>query len=125
MSFGYQVLGFGAGGAGENFVTASGGTESTSGDYKIHTFTGPGTFAVSQVADDAANNVVSYVVVAGGGGSGNFGGGGAGGFREYKSSVDSYTASPLDGNPGGTAITVSATNYPITVGNGVIVKSAV
>ena len=28
MSFGYQVLGFGAGGAGENFVTASGGTES-------------------------------------------------------------------------------------------------
>ena len=24
MSFGYQVLGFGAGGAGENFVTATG-----------------------------------------------------------------------------------------------------
>ena len=110
----------------ENFLTATGGTPcagATSGDYKIHTFTGNGTFCVSEIGD-AANNVVSYLVVAGGGGGGsvpnvNAGGpGGAGGFREYKSPVDSYTASPLDGNPGGTAITVSASPYSIVVGGG-------
>ena len=44
--------------------------------------------------------------------------GGAGGFREYKGPEDSYTASPLNGNPGGTAITVTATSYPIAVGGG-------
>ena len=29
------------------FITATGGTETTCGNYKIHTFTGPGTFCVS------------------------------------------------------------------------------
>ena len=42
MSFGYQVLGFGSGGAPAFGITASGGTESTDGDYKIHTFTANG-----------------------------------------------------------------------------------
>jgi len=116
--FGYQVLGFGSGGGASNFLEATGGTVTTSGNYKIHTFTSPGTFAVSAVGADAANNEVSYVVVAGGGGSGNFGGGGAGGFREYKSGVDDYTASPLNGNPGGTSITVTEADFPITIGNG-------
>ena len=46
------------------------------------------------------------------------GGGGAGGFREYKNSCDPYTASPLNGNPCGTAITVSVQGYPIEVGGG-------
>ena len=36
-NFGYQVLGFGSGGGGEKFIVATGGTETTSGDYKIHT----------------------------------------------------------------------------------------
>jgi len=65
-SFGYQVLGFGAGGGGAAFICATGGTTSTCGDYKIHTFTSPGTFCVSKVAACAAENVVSYLVVAGG-----------------------------------------------------------
>jgi len=92
---------------------------------KIATFLGPGTFCVSNASPCAANNVVSYAVVAGGagGGAGNggsyaSGGGGAGGFREYKSPVTPYTASPKDGNPGGTAITVSASPYTIQVGGG-------
>ena len=103
----------------ESFITATGGSITTIGDCKIHTFTGPGTFCVSQIASTAANNVVSYMVVAGGGGGGNYGGGGgAGGFREYKSPVTTYTASPLDGNPGGTSVTVTATAFPITVGGG-------
>ena len=101
-------------------LTATGGTITESGDYKIHTFTGPGTFTVSKVSGTAAENIVSYMVIAGGGGGGQrFGGaGGAGGYREYKGPADSYTASPLDGNPGGTSVTVTAQAYPITVGAG-------
>ena len=98
-------------------ITATGGTITTSGNCKIHTFTGPGTFTVCSVAPCATNNVVSYMVVAGGGGGGgrHGGGGGAGGFREDKSPVTPYTASPLDGAG---AITVTATGFPITVGSG-------
>jgi hypothetical protein len=105
---------------GNAFIAASGGTESTCGDYKIHKFTGPGTFTVSKISCTAAENIVSYLVVAGGGagGSNRAGGGGGGGFREYKGPADCYTASPLNGNPGGTAITVTAQAYPITVGAG-------
>ena len=90
-------------------------------DTKIATFLNPGTFCVGSAASSAANNVVSYLVVGGGGGSGPgapAGGGGAGGFREYKSPVTPYTASPLDGNPGGTEITVAASPYTIAVGGG-------
>jgi hypothetical protein len=111
----------GTGFIGEGFISATGGTITTSGDCKIHTFTGPGDFVVGAIGSAPANNVVSYLVVAGGGGGGRqegAGGGGAGGFREFKSPVTPYTASPLDGNPGGTQITVSAQTYPITVGGG-------
>ena len=101
----------------QDYICASGGTESTCGNCKIHKFTGPGTFTVNSIASVAANNVVSYMVVAGGGGGGAHrgGGGGAGGFREDKSPVTPYTASPLDGAG---AITVTATAFPITVGGG-------
>ena len=106
---------------GNAFIVASGGTESTvnCGACKVHTFTGPGTFTVSCTALCAANNVVSYLVVAGGGGGGTHraGGGGAGGFREAKSPVTPYTASPLDGYPSApNRITVTAAAFPITVG---------
>jgi hypothetical protein len=102
---------------GSEFIIATGGTVSTSGNCKIHTFTSPGTFTVSQVHPCAANNEVSYMVVAGGGGGGgrHGGGGGAGGFREDKSPVTPYTASPLEGSG---PITVTATSFPITVGGG-------
>jgi len=109
------------------FVVATGGTITTSGNDKIHTFTGPGTFTVCKVAQCAANNEVSYVIVAGGGGGGQntpfgstgAGAGGAGGYRETKSPVTPYTASPLDGQPSApNRITVTATSFPITVGSG-------
>jgi len=102
-------------------LVATGGTITCCGDYRIHTFTGPGTFTVLNTSTTPANNTVSYMVVAGGGGGGDgdvSGGGGAGGFREYKGPSDCYTASPLNGNPGGTAVTVTAQAYPITVGGG-------
>ena len=54
-------------------VYATGGTESVSGAYRIHTFTGSGTLTV------ATGGNVEVLVVAGGGGSSAFGGGGGGG----------------------------------------------
>ena len=59
-SFGYQVLGFGAGGSVAAFVTATGGTVTESGDFKIHTFTGPGTFCVSCAGEEDGSNSVSF-----------------------------------------------------------------
>jgi hypothetical protein len=106
------------------YIVATGGTVTCCGDYKIHTFTGPGTFTVCSVGNPAGSNSVSYMVVAGGGGggrgtsvpaAGGGGGGGAGGFREGKASSDCYTASPLNAPTG---LPVSATGYPITVGAG-------
>ena len=108
--------------AGNNFISATGGTETTSGDFKIHTFTGPGTFQVTSAGSSAGSNTVSYMVVAGGGGgsasgptSSGAGGSGAGGFREGLGLNDSYTGSPLR-NP--TGVPVSVQSYPITVGGG-------
>jgi len=106
------------------FVTATGGTITTSGDYKIHTFTGPGTFTVTCAGNPLGSDVVDYLVVAGGGGGGyasqanalSAGGGGAGGFRESVPSPAAWTASPR-ANPGG-SLPVAATGYPITVGGG-------
>ena len=111
---------------GKNFLTATGGTTTTCGNCKIHTFTGPGTFTVSQVSSCAPENIVSYMVIAGGGGAGHSyptsnggGGGGAGGYREIKNPVTPYTASPLDGfGTPANQVTVTATAFPITVGGG-------
>tara|TARA_R110002020_G_scaffold122807_1_gene278724 strand:- start:435 stop:1901 length:1467 start_codon:yes stop_codon:yes gene_type:complete len=117
---------------GNAFIIATGGTITCSGDYKIHTFTGPGTFCVSAAAACAANNVVDYVVVAGGGGSGDpgaggrsSGSGGGGGFRFFATTPanpQGGPAAPLNGygspTPSGTEITVSASPYSITVGGG-------
>ena len=95
-------------------VSATGGTITTSGDYKVHTFTGDGCFVVSTAGD------VDYLVVAGGGGGGNppgyAGGGGAGGFRvSNQLGLPEATTSPL-ANP--TGIPVSVATYPVTVGGG-------
>jgi hypothetical protein len=103
----------------ESFMSATGGTISCSGNFRIHTFTGPGTFAVSEVASNPANSKVDYVVV-GGGGAGYIpdgGGGGAGGYRESPGTTTCYTASPLGASPA-TALPVGIANYPVTVGGG-------
>jgi hypothetical protein len=99
------------------FITATGGTITTvCTDYKVHTFTGPGTFCVSAVGNPIGSNSVDYMVVAGGGGGSKTcggGGGGAGGYREGFN-PGSYTASPL----ATTALPVTASPFPITVGGG-------
>ena len=89
------------------FVAATGGTITTCGDFKIHSFTGPGTFTVSNAGNPIGSSSIDYLVVAGGGAGGSgsgasfeSGGGGAGGLRK------------------GTSFPVSVTGYPITVGAG-------
>ena len=102
------------------FVHATGGTITCSGDYKIHTFTGPGTFNVTSLSPSAPENAVDWLVAAGGGGGGgrHAGGGGAGGYRESPgTATGSYTVSPLGAAPSA-AITVSVLSYPIDVGAG-------
>ncbi len=103
----------------DSFLTATGGTVTESGDFKIHTFNSSGNFVVSQLSSVTPNNTVSYMVVAGGAGGGSGcagGGGGAGGFREGRNNpVDSYTSSPI---AAGSGILVTTATYPITVGSG-------
>jgi hypothetical protein len=116
MSFGYQVLGFGSGGVDVTYLVASGGTETTCGDYKIHTFTGPGTFCVSE---NCCAMAVDYMVIAGGGGSGHYygGGGGAGGYRESSGACSgSYAIAPR--NSCVAALAAPVQGYPITIGGG-------
>ncbi len=105
------------------YITATGGTITTSGDYKIHTFTGPGTFCISAGAGPLSK--LDYVVVAAGGGGGGGAGGswagggaGAGGYREsYSSPVSgSYTASPLASSTPLGPFTAQA--IPVTIGAG-------
>jgi hypothetical protein len=111
------------------YITATGGTITTvDTNFKVHTFTGPGTFTVCSVGNAAGSNTVSYVVVAGGGSGGlgagssdRAGGGGAGGYREGLGINDSYTGSPLR-TP--TGVPVSAQGYPITVGAGGAVEGS-
>ena len=109
---------------GPAFVSASGGTITTCGNFKIHTFTGPGTFTVCSAGNPAGSDTVEYVVVAGGGSGGGKisnssggGGGGAGGFRFASPSLAplTYPAKPLAAPAG---LPVSAQGYPITVGGG-------
>ena len=80
---------------------ATGGTISTDGNYKVHTFNSSGTFTI-----DGDNVEVQYLIIGGGGGGGNSGGGSAAG----------------GGGGGGGFVTgtttISSNSYSITVGSG-------
>ena len=104
------------------FITATGGTVLTVGDFKTHVFTGDGNFVVASIGNSNTpttfRDKVDYLVTAGGAGGGaqQGGGGGAGGFRMSNSfSLPSPTTSPLANSSGAT---VTATTFPITVGAG-------
>jgi hypothetical protein len=108
-----------------SYITATGGTITTvDTDYKVHTFTGPGTFTVTSAGNAQGSNKIDYMVIAGGGGGGHgqacyqaSGGGGAGGYRESHATPVSgpYTASPTATC---VSLPVSAQAYPITIGAG-------
>ena len=100
---------------GPAYVTATGGTITTVGDFKIHQFTGPGTFTVSCAGNPSGSTQVDYMVVAGGGAGGHYsgiGGGGAGGVR--LGSICAQPSLPIRA-PG---YAVSAQAYSITIGAG-------
>ena len=99
------------------YVAGCGGTETTApcGNYKVHSFTGPGTFTVTCGGNAAGSNSVEWMAVAGGAGGGlgvantyTSGGGGAGGMRySYPSPVS-----------GGAPVSASPGAYTIVVGGG-------
>ena len=89
-------IGDGTGLQPETFPVATGGTITTDGSYKVHTFNSSGTFAVSSIG---TIRDVEYLAIAGGGGGEN-GGGGAGGY---------LTA---------TGLSITAQSYSVTVGAG-------
>jgi len=107
-------------GSAASFVTASGGTETiVCTNFKVHTFTGPGTFTVSCAGNACGSNTVDYLVIAGGGGTSTTrgGGGGAGGYRFSSGAASGcYSAGP--GPLAASALPVPAGGYPITVGAG-------
>ena len=85
------------------YVTATGGnTTTTVGDFKVHAFTSPGTFCVSDAGNPGGSNTMEVMLVAGGGGGGGNegGGGGAGGLILQPS------------------FSVAASPYPISIGAG-------
>ena len=101
---------------GPTYIVATGGTITTCGNFKIHSFTGPGTFTVCSVGNPLGSTTVDYLIVAGGGGSGSDGAG-AGGYRESSGAASGcYSRSPLGACV--SALPVSAQGYPITVGGG-------
>lgn len=93
--------------AAPDFTDASGGTVTTDGDYKIHTFTntiGQPTFTVNAVG--ALDDTFEVLVVGGGGGGGaRAGGGGGGGGVVYMTGstdfiADTYTIDLGNGGAG-------------------------
>ena len=80
-------------------ITATGGTVTTVGNYKIHTFTGTSNFVVTDAPTGA---IVEVLLIGGGGGGGTgYGGGGGGGGYYYN-----------------TGLGVTAGTYTVTVGSG-------
>lgn len=99
------------------YYAATGGTVTTSGDHKIHVFTGDGCFVVSSAGNCAGSGFIDYVVQAGGGGGGKgASAGGAGGLRHSATTYTAYpVTAPFDAPQG---LELSAATYPITVGAG-------
>ena len=99
-------------------LTATGGTITTSGSYKVHTFTSSGTFQIT-----AGSGTVDYLVVAGGGGGGRSNGasgaGGAGGLltNSFSGSTNSYTVTVGAGGSGITSgFSVGGTGSSVVAG---------
>ena len=81
-------------------VTASGGTITTDGDYKVHTFTSSGTFTVTTISGGGSADF--EVLIVGAGGAGGFYLGGGGGSGAMITDV----------------VKMTAASYTVTVGSG-------
>ena len=102
-------------------VLPSGGTITTSGSYRIHTFTSSGNFV-----NTLSNLSVQYLVIGGGGGGGvadgGGGGGGAGGYRINTGEMSgrrSSSEAAMTINPGTFSVVVGAGGAGNVHGGGV------
>ena len=103
------------------FIQATGGTVTTvCTDFKVHTFTGPGTFCVTQAGCVGINDQVDYLVVAGGasGSMGNDAGSAGSGAGGVRFSASTWCAPSPVSPRAGSVVTVTQTAFPITVGGG-------
>jgi hypothetical protein len=102
---------------------ATGGSTTTSGGYKIHTFTSNGTFRITSGITSIS------VLLVGGGGQGYGGGGGGGGYYNFSTNCSNtdYTISVGAGGSGGTTVgtgqpggnsSIIGTGVNYTVGGG-------
>ena len=95
---------FGANAEGFNSaIVATGGTVTTDGNFKVHTFTTGGTFEITSGSGD-----VEYLVVGGGGGSG----------RTSGSTITRAGAGGAGGLKSGTLTDMGVQSISITVGGG-------
>jgi hypothetical protein len=111
----YGTNGFYLNFKGGGIIAANGGTVTTDGDYKVHSFTSNGTFTPTSVSGDG---YVEYLIIAGGGGGGRGAeynsvnaGGGAGGYLAgmYQVTKDTdYAIVVGDGGAGSTYSNISA-----------------
>jgi len=88
------------------FISASGGNITTDGDYKIHTFSTPGTssFIIESIASPNNLNSVEYLVQGGGGSGAECGGG--------------FRGAGAGGGIQSGSFTISPTTYEVIVGAG-------
>jgi hypothetical protein len=93
------------------FMSATGGTITTDGNYKVHTFNSNGTFTVT-----GSGNVQALIIGGGGGGAkqnNGGGGGGAGGYIDNGSVAviaQGYSIVVGDGGNGSTSISANGSN---------------
>ena len=107
MNFGYTVLGFGSGvSGGAVFTAATGGTVSTDGNTKIHTFNSSGDFIISQVGVD--DDQVSVELA----------GGGSGGVGTYNGSPTTLSATGSGGNTTAQGLTANGASGASGSGSG-------
>lgn len=102
------------------YVVATGGTVTTDGDYKVHTFTGTGGFTVTTTGNAAGSNTVDYLIIAGGGPGGCYSGGAGGGAGGYKTS---YSAQGGGCAAASSVSVADGTLYSVTVGAGGVYSS--
>ena len=96
---------FGLTSGGPPFMDANGGSVSTSGDYKLHTFNSGGSFIVNALGTDGTYGKAVYLMAVaggGGGGGGHGGGGGAGGMVDMTN----------------TLLTIGKQTYSVNIGSG-------
>ena len=110
----YGTNGFYLNFKGGGIIAANGGTITTDGDYKVHTFTSDGTFTPTSVSGDG---YVEYLIIAGGGAGGSGreyniigGGGGAGGYLTGLYQVTKDTDYAIVVGAGGAGVASSTQN---------------